>query len=203
MEFTAEQLELAAKCTRLQRNTVVEMVSSGSTQRQAYIKAGGKAKTVTSQDTAASSIMRNMQAKAFYESLIMAAQTKAVLRKEEALLILTQSAKAKITDVLTFKNVEVGTDENGLPVMQSTWSVKDSDNIPDNIASSIKSVTATGSGLKIDMYDSHGAIKQLSEMLGWNAPKQAQVAGPGGERLSLDVSALDISEAVTNLLNNL
>lgn len=177
IKLTAEQLELASKLTPLQRKFVIYLVSSNMSQREAYINAGGKATTEGAQDVSASRMLSQDKVKAFYESLLNSAATVAVMTKEQALERLTKSASVTIKDVCDFKNVQVGEDEEGNPVFQTVWTVKDAEDIPDHIAASIKSVTITKTGPKIELHDSHGAIKQLGDMLGWNAPKESKLSG--------------------------
>lgn len=177
IKLTSEQLELASKLTPLQRKFVIYLVSSNMSQREAYKAAGGKATTEGAQDVGASRMLSQDKVKAFYESLLNSAATVAVMTKEQALERLTKSASVTIKDVCDFKNVQVGKDKKGNPVFQTVWTVKDAEDIPDHIAASIKSVTITKTGPKIELHNSHGAIKQLGDMLGWNAPKESKLSG--------------------------
>jgi len=134
-----------------------------------------------------------------------ATASEAVLACEEALLILTRIAKASVKDIVDFKNVEVGVDQDGSPIKQGTWTFKNADDIPDDLASCIKSLSTTSNGLKIELYDSHSAIKQLSEMLGWNAPKKTELTGKNGQPVAVqaDVNSVEIVEALNNLIEKL
>ncbi len=53
--------------------------------------------------------------------------------------------------------------------------------------------------------DQHAAIKQLSDMQGWNAPKKAELTGSGGKNLALDVqvSSKEIASALNGLLKKI
>ena len=78
-------MEKTKKLTTFQRKLVINVIS-GMSQREAYVKAGGKAKTQNAQDNSASVTMSKPEVKAFYESMLEKAQTKAVMTKEKALL---------------------------------------------------------------------------------------------------------------------
>ena len=143
-------------------------------QIQAYKKAGGRAKTRSAQDNAASVMLRNAKTKAFYNSLMNEGISEAIMTKEQALTRLTRTASVTIKDVCDFKNLQVGEDENG-PVYQTVWTVKNAEDIPDHIAACIKSVSVTREGPKLELYDSNASIKQLSDMLGWAIPKKPTI----------------------------
>lgn len=121
-------------------------------QREAYVAAGGKAKTDNSKDNAASVMLSNPKVRAFYNSLIDSTTIGAVLSRTEALEILSTNAR-------------------------------DSE----------------------EKRDQHTAIKQLSEMEGWNAPKKSELTGKNGAPLAVDskVSAPEVAQALSNLLEKL
>ncbi|MEY8241444.1 MAG: hypothetical protein RPT25_13955 [Cycloclasticus sp.] len=124
MQLSPEQIELSSKLTALQRKYVINLVGGDLSQRQAYVAAGGKAKTESAQDAAASTMLSNIKVKKFYDSLINQSASLAVLTRQQALEILTTNA---------------------------------------NKASECR--------------DQHAAIKQLSDMQGWNAPKETKLSG--------------------------
>ncbi len=132
MELTDKQLELASKLTNLQRKFVIELAKPKTTQRQAYVRAGGTAKTEESQDSTAYKMLSKAQVRAFYDSLIAQSATSAVLSRTEALEILTGNARASE-----------------------------------------------------EKKDQHTAIKQLSEMEGWNAPKKTELSGKDGDPIAI------------------
>lgn len=205
VKLTDDQINLANKLTTLQRRFVINLVGSDMSQRQAYIAAGGTAKTEQAQDAAASRMLSDVKVKTFYDSLMESAQVDAVMTKAEALERLSKSARATIHDVCDFKLVEVGKDDDGDPIMQTVWTIKHSDEIDPIVAASIKSVTFTKSGPKIEMYDSNGSIKILSDLQGWNAPKKSELTGKDGApiQLTADVSSPEIANALTGLMEML
>jgi hypothetical protein len=130
--LTDEQQQLSDKLTSLQRKFAIGLATGTMSQREAYLAAGGRAKTKDSQENSASEIFSNLGFKAFYDSLIAQSATAAILTRTEALAILTDSAT------------------------------------------------------KADEYrDKHQAIKQLSTMEGWDAPKKQEITGRDGEPIAV------------------
>ena len=205
IKLTAEQLELASKLTPLQRKFVLELIKPGISQRQAYLTAGGKAKTETAQDASATQIFSNLKVKDFYNSLLSCIASDSIMTKQEALERLSKTARATIHDICTFKLTQVGEDADGNPVMQTVWEMKNTEEIDPVIAASIKSVTFTKTGPKIEMYDANGSIKILSDLQGWNAPKKQEITGKDGSALAIkaDVSAPEIASALAGLMAKL
>ncbi|ABV74304.1 hypothetical protein BA3_0019 [Thalassomonas phage BA3] len=153
ISFTQEQMELASKLTPLQRKFVIELIKPNTTQRQAYITAGGKAKGDKAQDASASRMLTDVKVKAFYNSLMESRESEAIFDRNEALEIVAEIAK----------NQEVA---------------------PNHRVQ---------------------AVKQASEMEGWNAPKKTELTGKDGEALQLkaDVSAPEVAEALNNLMDKI
>jgi len=205
IKLSAEQLELASKLTPLQRRFVLELVKSGMSQRQAYVNAGGTSKTPQAQDKSASTMVSNGKVKAFHQSLINSIASDVIMTKQEALERLSKTARATIHDICTFKLTQVGEDADGNPVMQTVWEMKNTEEIDPVIAASIKSVTFTKTGPKIEMYDANGSIKILSDLQGWNAPKKQEITGKDGQALAInaDVSAPEIASALAGLMAKL
>ncbi|MPW31902.1 hypothetical protein F9L16_23385 [Agarivorans sp. B2Z047] len=172
IKLTPELLELASALTPLQRKFVILLVSSNMNQREAYVEAGGKAKTEKAQVASASRMLAQVSVKAFYDFLMNAAASDAIMSKQEAMERLTKSARATIHDICAFELKQVGEDKNGNPVMQTVWTMKQTEEIEPAIAAAIKSLTFTKTGPKIEMYDSNGSIKILSDLQGWNAPQK-------------------------------
>lgn len=204
MKTDKELAELAKPLTNLQRQFVIHL-TEGNSQREAYIAAGGTAKKDSTQDAAASRMLSDVKVKAYYDALLEVAAFKAVLTKQEAMQRLTVAAKVTMKDVCDFRQVKIGEDAEGEPVFQTVWTIKNAEDIPDHIAACIKSVTVTKQGPKIELYDSNGSIKLLSEMQGWNAPKKSEITGKDGQALQLkaDVDAPEVVNALHGLLKNL
>ena len=202
--LSPEAVELASKLTKLQRQTVLGVVA-GKTQRQAYYEAGGKAQTDESADASVSALLRNIKVKAFHDSLLESASKSAVMTREEALERLTNLARVTVKDVAVFRKARVGEDENGEPVHQSVWEVKDSDSIGDDQAAAISEVSTGKDGLKVKLHNSAAAIKQLADMEGWTAPKKHELTGKDGAPLAIkaDVSSPEIVAALDSVMSKL
>lgn len=180
IQLTKEQIELAAQLTPLQRKYVINLVSGSMSQREAYLAAGGKAKDPKTQDVNASRMLAQAKVKAFYESLLNSMAESSIMTREEALERLSKTARATIHDICTFKLVEVkavNKDGDEVTEFNTIWTMKETDEIDPVIAAAIKSVTFTKTGPKIEMYDANGSIKILSDMQGWNAPKESKISG--------------------------
>lgn len=67
--MTPEQQALSDKLTNLQRGVVLGVVA-GKSQRQAYLDAGGKAKTDEAADASASEILSRLEVRAFYDAMV-------------------------------------------------------------------------------------------------------------------------------------
>lgn len=173
--LSEEQEKLAADCTKLQRDTVINIECYGMSQAKAYTKAGGKAKGKAI-DSTVSRMLTFDKVKAFRSTFHKETLTKAIMTREEALERLTLHARIKITDICTFSYVEF-TDDEGNEYINTVWEMKDAKDIDPDIAACIKSVTFTKTGPKIELYDANGSIKILSDMQGWNAPKEHKHSG--------------------------
>lgn len=205
LSFTPEQMELASKLTPLQRKFVIELVKPKTSQRQAIKAAGSKAKTDIALDNSASVMISNSKVKAFYDSLMESKTVNSIMQRDEALSILSNNARVKMTDVATFGFVEVGKDADDHAIMQTVWTMKDSKDIDPDVMSCIKSVTMTNKGPKIELHDQQGAIKQLTDIQGWAAPKKTELTGAGGEALQLNsnITSPEIASALAGLMSKL
>jgi phage terminase small subunit len=203
--LTPEQQALASVLTKLQRKFVINLIKPKTSQRQAIKAAGSKAKTNVALDNVASQFFKKVQVKAFYNSLMSTKTIESIMERDEALAILSNNARVKMTDLADYSFIEIGQTEDKEPIMQTVWTMKDSKDIDPNLIACIKSVTMTKQGPKIELHDQQGAIKQLSDLLGWSAPKRTELSGPGGESLKLDskVSSPDIAKALSELMDKL
>ena len=181
--MTPDQQALADACTNLQRLTVLGVIA-GKTQRQAYYDAGGKAVTDEAADTSAYEIMSKPDAKAFYDSLLAEAVDKAIMTRSQALARLSLVADTRITDILEFETVDVSSDD-GENKTETIWRMKESVELQERAAASIKSVTMTKFGPKIEMYDATAAIGQMAKMQGWDAPEKVAHTDAEGNPIAM------------------
>lgn len=205
ISFNEKQMELASKLTPLQRKFIIELIKPNTSQRQAYIKAGGKAKGDKAQDASASRMLTDVKVKAFYEAMMEVQTINSIMTRDEALERLSKSARIKITDVCDFKYVEFTDKETDEVYMNTVWTMKNAEDIDPDVAACIKSVTFTKTGPKIELYDANGSIKMLSDIQGWNAPKRTEITGKDGQALQLNanVEAPEIASALAGLMEKL
>lgn len=202
--LTAEQYAMGDKLTHLQRVTVINLVA-GMDRVAAYRAAGGKAKTPRACSNVVGRMLEDVGVKAFYDSLMASSMTSSIMTREEALERLTRSARITITDIAEFKEEVVGEDDKGNLVYRTNWRIKNSEEMTPEAAAAIKSVTATKFGPKLEMHDPQNAIKQLGDMLGWNAPSKHELTGKDGQpmQVATDVSAPEIASALEGIMSRL
>ncbi|WP_072091884.1 terminase small subunit [Trabulsiella odontotermitis] len=178
-KLTPEQQRLFDALTPLQKKFVTWLLK-GKNQTEAYKKAGGKAKADAA-SVSASQILRNLKVKTFLESVKDYEEiNEAIMSRDEALKRLTSMGRTSLFDLADFRNSVIGEDENGEPVMQASWSFKDSALITPEAIAAISELTAGPQGIKIKLHDPKVAIKQIGDMQGWEAPKKTEVSGPNG-----------------------
>lgn len=177
--MTPEQKSLFDDMTELQQR-VATNVLSGMVQRQAYYDAGGKAETDESADSSCSQILSNIKVKAFMDAMKEAAISAAVMTRTEALERLTGFARTDLKDLVEFGSYELGSDDDGNPIVQAAWKIKDSILQDPAKMAAISELTASKDGIKIKTHSPLVAIKQLAEMNGWNAPEKKEVTGANG-----------------------
>tara|TARA_Y100000780_G_scaffold109857_1_gene99262 strand:- start:634 stop:1218 length:585 start_codon:yes stop_codon:yes gene_type:complete len=125
----------------------------------------------------ASALLKNSKIATRLQELNKRAVSAAVMSKQEALELLSVKARVRITDVCDFSQELVGNNEDGDPVYQTVWTMKDSKDIAPEVLACIKSVTVTKTGPKIELYDANASAKLLADMLGWNAAIESKVTG--------------------------
>ena len=197
-KLTAEQQQLFDALTALQKKFALAIVK-GKNQTDAYKAAKGKAKG-DAMRSAASRMYANVNVQAFLKSVQGEIVDEAIMGREEALKRLTSLGRVSLFDLAEFRNGVVGEDENGEPVVQATWSFKDSALITPEALAAIAELTAGPQGLKIKLHDPKAAIKQLGELQGWEAPKKTELSGPdGGPVQHEDLTDEQLLEALKEL----
>lgn len=140
----------------------------------------------------ASELMANGDVEGMLKELQSKAVTDAVMTRQEALERLSLIASTDVTDILEFQQAEVVTDEGTTPV--TVWRMKDSKELKAKAAATIKSVTMTKNGPKIEFHDKLSAISQLSKMQGWDSPTKLDVSS------SVDITLDEASKATLDAL---
>lgn len=193
MTLTKEQKALFDALTALQKKFVTHLIK-GKNQTEAYRAAGGKAKG-DSVHVQASRMIGFDKVKAFLQSVQYETVSEAIMTRTEGLERLTVMGRARIRDLVDFAEHNMGEDENGNPVIQATWRFKDSVKQHPELLDAIAELTAGKEGIKLKLHDSRGAIKQIGEMQGWEAPKKTEVSGPGGGAIQTENTNMTPDEA--------
>ncbi|RZN54893.1 terminase small subunit [Escherichia sp. E10V10] len=168
-KLTAEQQLLFDALTPLQKQFSLAIIK-GKNQTDAYKAAKGKARGDAIR-AAASRMYANVNVVAFLKLVQGEVVDEAIMGREEALKRLTSLGRASLFDLAEFRNGMIGEDENGDPIMQASWSFKDSALLTPEAMAAIAELTAGPQGLKIKLHDPKAAIKQLAELQGWEAAK--------------------------------
>ncbi|MDE9443999.1 terminase small subunit, partial [Xenorhabdus bovienii] len=145
----------------------------------AYRKAGGKAEG-DSAHVQASRMISFDKVKAFLDAMNQEAVSDAVMSRQEALERLSTMGRVSLHDIAEFRNSQIGEDDEGQPVFQASWQFKDSALQNPAALSAISELTTGKDGIKLKLHDPKAAIKQLSELMGWDAPKKTELTGANG-----------------------
>lgn len=166
--MSEEQKSLFDALTTLQQQISLNSLS-GMNDINAYKASDGKAKTVKAMEASVCQILGHHRVVAFMDSMKATTVSSVIMGREEALKILSKNARVKISDIAVFSYVAVGVNSDGEEILESTWKIKDSEDIDPDVMACIKSVTMTKNGPKIELHDQQAAIKQLAIMQGWDS----------------------------------
>ncbi|MEQ1977387.1 terminase small subunit [Xenorhabdus sp. SGI240] len=178
IQFTDEQKVLFDALTPLQQKFALGILK-GLNQVDAYRKAGGKAKGESAR-TQASRMITFDNVKTFLDAMNQEAVSDAVMSRQEALERLSAMGRVSIHDIADFHNSQIGEDDEGKPVFQATWQFKDSALQNPAALSAISELTTGKDGIKLKLHDPKSAIKQLSELLGWESAKKVDLSSTDG-----------------------
>uniref|UniRef100_UPI0036D79048 terminase small subunit n=1 Tax=Photorhabdus sp. RM322S TaxID=3342825 RepID=UPI0036D79048 len=196
--LTDEQKILFDALTKLQQKFALGILK-GLNQTDAYRKAGGKAKTNESARASASEILTNLNVKTFLDAMNAEAISDAVMSRQEALERLSAMGRVSIHDIAEFRNCLIGEDEDGKPVFQASWQFKDSALQDPAALSAISELTTGKDGIKLKLHDPKAAIKQLSELQGWEAPKKTELTGKDGGPIQIDLTDEQLDERLKEI----
>lgn len=181
--MTPEQAELFDQLTELQQRLCTNVLA-GMTQREAYVRAGGKGKTESVIDSSASEILRNPQVVAFMDSMKTQAVSDAIMSREEMLERLTLFARKGVKDIVRFKTAEIGRDmETGEPLMQTGWFIPDSVMQNEDDLSIISELEVGKFGPKIKTHSALQAMAQIARIQGYESAQKFEHSGADGAPL--------------------
>ncbi|WP_447880365.1 terminase small subunit [Serratia fonticola] len=195
MTLTKEQKALFDALTALQKKFVTHLIK-GKNQTEAYKAAGGKAKTDDTARAQASRMVTFDNVQAFLQSVQYETVSESIMTRTEALERLSVMGRARVSDLVDFSEHKIGVDaDTGEEIIQAAWRFKDSVKQHPELLDAIAEVTAGKEGIKLKLHDSRGAIKQIGEMQGWEAPKKTEVSGPGGGAIQTETVSMTPEEA--------
>ena len=187
IELSDEQVSAFHALTRLQQGVALGVLE-GLSQREAYRRAGGKAKSDRTADACVSEILTNPNVDSFVK-MFRSEQVKqlasSIMSREEMLERLTAMARTNIDDVISLHNEPVF-DHEGEEVGRGAWQFKDPDQMTGAGTAIISELTAGKDGLKIKTHSQVAAMKQIADLQGYNKPTEIKLSGEVTTRARLD-----------------
>ncbi|HBN9476856.1 terminase small subunit [Pseudomonas aeruginosa] len=132
----------------------------------------------------AKELIDNPKIAARMAELNASAVTDAVMTRQEALERLSRFARTDLADLLEFGSYEIG-EQDGQPVIQAAWKIKDSVLQDPQKMAAISELAATKDGIRIKTHSPLQAIQQLAKMQGWESATKHEVSGPDGGPLAV------------------
>lgn len=188
IELSDEQVSAFHALTRLQQGVTLGVLE-GLSQREAYRRAGGGAKSDASADQVVSRMLSDVKVAEFVNSFkVETTKTLAstIMSREEMLERLTAMARTNIDDVISLHNNPLVDEESGEVVAQAGWSFKDPDKMTGAGTAIISELTAGKDGLKIKTHSQVAAMKQIADLQGYNKPTEIKLSGEVTTRARLD-----------------
>lgn len=131
------------------------------------------------------------------------AVSSAVMTRKEALERLSTFARTDLSDLVEFGAYELGQDDDGKPIVQAAWKIRDSVLQDPKKLAAISELSAGRDGIKIKTHSPLQAIQQLAKLQGWdvheldlegkrlaNEKARRELAGDGGDGMHKILSDL-------------
>jgi len=115
----------------------------------------------------ASALMAKGEVRVRVEQLRAKAETASVMSRQEALERLSTFARTDLSDLVEFGSYELG-EQDGQPVIQSAWKIRDSVLQDPKKLAAISELSAGRDGIKIKTHSPLQAIQQLAKLQGWD-----------------------------------
>jgi len=165
--LTKKQKELFSKLTKLQKGIALNFLS-GKSPAQSHKLAGGKCKNEENRKVLAHEILTKPNVKEFIDSVEVQVaeqvQKSKIMSRQEMAENLSLLGRTRINDVMELSNIEIE-DLDGNVVPQAVAAFK---NLEDT-GYAIQEVKISKSGeVTIKTHDQKAAMKQLSELMGYN-----------------------------------
>lgn len=176
----------------------VQCIIKGMSQSDAYRAVYNASKsTDKSISEEACRIAARPDVRARIEELKERSASKAVMTRTEALERLSNFARTDLADLVEFGNFQVGEDEDGQPILNSTWKFKPSALVDPEKLAAIAELVSSKDGMRIKTHSPLAAIQQLAKMQGWEAAAKHEVTGADGKDL---IPSIDVSKLGTDVL---
>ncbi len=184
-EMNEEQVKLFEKLTALQKEIALNNIA-GMSDIDAYKKSKGKAKKESTMRASVCEILANPNVEAFIKSMANHIVNPAIMSRQEMMEKLSSLARTNMSDLIEWRT-ELSSGENGEPVEQSLWAVKESAYLDEQKAAAIAEVTAGKEGFKIKQHSPLAAMKQLADLAGYNEAQKIEHSG------STKVTTIDLT----------
>lgn len=145
----------------------LETGNASEAYRRAYSAENMKPESIA---VAASRVLSNAKVALRLAELRGRSESAAVMGRQEALERLSMVARTSLADLVEFGSYELGEDENGRPIVQAAWRIKDSALQDPKQLAAIAELSASKDGIKIKTHSPLQAIQQLAKMQGWDRP---------------------------------
>ena len=194
-EMTEDQIKLFDALTPLQQKVATHSLK-GHNNVDSYKLGGGKAKTNDAAEASASQIFGNLKFKAFIDAMKQASVTSAVMGRTEMLERLSVLSRVNMSDLIEWRTT-LSEDAEGQEVEQSCWAMKESAILDDHKLASIAEVKAGRDGFTIKQHSPLSAMKQLSDLAGYNEPIKTELTGKdGGAIETSDMSERELARRI-------
>lgn len=200
VELTEEQLAMFNALTNLQQKVCLKSLE-GLNDIESYKQSGGTAKNDNTAAATVSTMLSNVKVAAFLTSMKEGRLTDLIMSREEMLERLTLLSRTSMSDVVDISTDVLTTDEEGNPVKQSYWSLKDFDKMGHGGVDAISELSSSKEGLKIKLHDAKQTMKQISTIQGYEAAHRIAVGGdPDAPPIS--ISKTEFKEARKKMLDD-
>lgn len=142
-----------------------ETGNASEAYRRSYNAANMKPETVTNK---AHALIKRGDVRARLDELNASAVSSAVMTRKEALERLSTFARTDLSDLVEFGAYELGQDDDGKPIVQAAWKIRDSVLQDPKKLAAISELSAGRDGIKIKTHSPLQAIQQLAKLQGWD-----------------------------------
>lgn len=180
--LSREQVKLFRAMTPLQQ-TVIRGLLSGLSYPDAYRRSNGKATEDSSASSVVTKMLLNDTVVKFMDSFnetvdeVVASELgEEVMTRAEMARSLSEMARSNLADIVDLFPAEY-CEETGDLVKPATWGLKNPEDMTGAGMNIIEELTSTKRGVTIKSHSRLTAMKQLSDLLGYDDPKRVEMSG--------------------------